>query len=492
MRDTDGTDRVQERKVSERALYVGGEWIAGPSSVEVTNPSTGAVVGTTAVADRATVEAAVAAARRSQPEWWGLGPAQRRRILIEVAEQIDVAAEEIAWLLTGEQGKPFGDALKEVRFGADVFRFYSEEAMRVHAELRPSYADASVRSLVEHRPVGVVAAIVPWNYPVDLWCWKAAGALAAGNAVIVKPPLETPLAVGALIRHIEEVGLPPGVLSDLPGGADVGEAMATTDGVGLVSLTGSVATGQALVRASADRLTRLLLELGGHAPFVVLDDALVADAAVAAARRSFSNMGQICIAVNRVIVTERVADQFVEALGAAAAEAQPGPTDDAETAYGSMTTADAKRRARRHLEDALGRGARLIVGGGDPKGLRPETHMEPAVLDRVPADAAVMNEETFGPVVGIHRVDSDEQALAMANALPYGLAAYVYSGSLERAWRFADRLEFGMVGVNVNDTTDLGAPFGGWKLSGFGSELGREGLLAYTRLRAIRMRVGAP
>ena len=474
--------------MTDRLLFIGGEWAAGPTTVEVTNPATGSPVGTTSVADRAAVEAAVTAARRGQEEWWRLGPAERRQVLRAAADRIDVAAEEIAWLLTREQGKPFRDSLKEVRFGAEVFRFYADEAMRLNAELRPSYADASVRSLVEWRPVGVVAAIVPWNYPVDLWCWKVAGALAAGNAVVVKPPLETPLAVAAVIRQIEQVGLPAGSLSDLPGDADVGDALVSAEGVALVSLTGSVATGQAVVRASAARLPRLLLELGGHAPFVVLDDADVAEAAAAAARRSFSNMGQICIAVNRVIVAEHVADSFAEAIGSAAAAARPGPTDDADTMYGSMTTADAKRRTRRHIEDAVGRGARLIVGGGDAAGLRAETHIEPAVLDRVPADAAVMNEETFGPVVGIHRVDSEEQALEVANSLPYGLAAYVYSGSLERGWRFADRLEFGMVGVNVNDTTDLSAPFGGWKMSGFGSELGREGLLAYTRPRTIRMR----
>jgi succinate-semialdehyde dehydrogenase/glutarate-semialdehyde dehydrogenase len=462
--------------MTDRLLFIGGEWATGPATVEVTNPATGSPVGTTSVADRAAVEAAVTAARRGQEEWWRLGPAERRQVLRAVADRIDVAAKEIAWLLTREQGKPFRDSLKEVRFGAEVFRFYADEAMRLNAELRPSYADASVRSLVEWRPVGVVAAIVPWNYPVDLWCWKVAGALAAGNAVVVKPPLETPLAVAAVIRQIEQVGLPAGSLSDLPGDADVGDALVSAEGVALVSLTGSVATGQAVVRASAARLPRLLLELGGHAPFVVLGDADVAEAAAAAARRSFSNMGQICIAVNRVIVAEQVADSFAEAIGSAAAASRPGPTDDA------------KRRTRRHIEDAVGRGAQLIVGGGDPAGLRAETHIEPAVLDRVPADAAVMNEETFGPVVGINRVDSDLQALEVANSLPFGLAAYVYSGSLERGWRFADRLEFGMVGVNVNDTTDLSAPFGGWKMSGFGSELGREGLLAYTRPRTIRMR----
>jgi acyl-CoA reductase-like NAD-dependent aldehyde dehydrogenase len=475
--------------MTDRLLFVGGEWTSGATTVDVVNPATGSVIGTTAVADREALEAAVVAARRGQAAWWRLGPAARRRVLHDAAARIDAAAEEIAWLLTREQGKPFRDSLKEVRFGAEVFRFYADEAMRLNAEVRPSYSDADVRVLVERRPVGIVGAIVPWNYPVDLWCWKVAGALAAGNAVVVKPPLETPLAVGAVARLLDGDGLPAGALSDLPGDAGVGQALVTTEGISLVSVTGSVSTGRAVVRASAEHLPHLLLELGGHAPFVVLDDADIDEAAVAAARRSFSNMGQICIAVNRVIVADRVADRFADALATAAVAARPGPTEDAETAYGSMTTAEAKQRAVRHIDDAVARGATLIVGGGDPAGLRADTHLEPAVLDRVPPDAALMNEETFGPVVGIHRVGSDEEALAVANSLPYGLAAYVYSRSVERGWRFADRLEFGMVGVNVNDTTDLSAPFGGWKLSGFGSELGREGLLAYTRPRTIRMRV---
>jgi succinate-semialdehyde dehydrogenase/glutarate-semialdehyde dehydrogenase len=475
--------------MTDRTLFLGGEWTPAARTVEVINPATGDRVGSTSVADPPAVEAAVTAAVRGQSEWWRLGPAERRRILHAVADRVDDAADEIAWLLTREQGKPHRDSLKEVRFGADVFRFYADEAMRLAAELRPSYADAAIRSLVERRPVGVVAAIVPWNYPVDLWCWKVAGALAAGNAVVVKPPLETPLAVAAVVRQIEQVGLPPGCLSDLPGGADIGQVLVTAEGVALVSLTGSVATGQAVVQAAAERLPRLLLELGGHAPFVVLDDADVAEAVSAAARRSFSNMGQICIAVNRVIVAEPAADSFVEAIAAAAAAARPAPTDDPETMYGSMTTTDAKQRTRRHIDDAVGQGAMLVIGGQDPPELRPDTHIQPAVLDHVPVEAAVMNEETFGPVVAIHRVDSEEHALAMANSLPYGLAAYVYSGSLERGWRFADQLEFGMVGVNVNDTTELSAPFGGWKMSGFGSELGHEGLLSYTRPRTIRMKV---
>lgn len=473
----------------ERGLYLGGHWEAGQSTVPVTNPATGKVIGSTAVGDQQSVTAAVGAGQAAQPAWAAIGPTGRRSVLHTVADSIRGAADEIAWMLTREQGKPFQDALKETLFGADVFAYYAEEAMRMPAELRPSYADATITALVERRPVGVVAAIVPWNYPVDLWCWKVAGALAGGNAVVVKPPLETPLAAAMVVQQMESADLPEGILSDLPGGADVGRALVTTEGIGLVSVTASTATGQAVVRASAERLPRLLLELGGHAPFVVLDDADVEQAAQAAARRSFSNMGQICIAVNRVIVADAVADSFSDAVAAEAAAARPGPTDDPETRYGALTTAAGKERTVGHIDDAVQRGARLIIGGHAPEGLLPDTHLDPAVLDHVPLGAQIMNSETFGPVVGIHRVGSQDEALAVANGLPYGLAAYVYSASLERGWRFAEQLDFGMVGVNVNDTSELSAPFGGWKMSGFGSELGPEGLRAYTNPRTIRMRM---
>ena len=474
----------------DRDLYLAGEWTRGASRKPIANPATGDVIGSTAIASGMDVDRAVMAAEKAQRGWQRLGPAARRSVLNRVADGIDAAADTIAWTLTAEQGKPFADSLKEVQFGAEVFRFYAEEAMRVHAEIRTSYVDHSLRTLVERRPVGVVGAIVPWNYPVDLWAWKVAGALAAGNSVVVKPPVETPLSCAQTIEAIENAGLPNGVLSDLPGGAEVGRAIVRHPHVGLVSVTASTATGRAVVKDSAEHLPRLILELGGHAPFVVLDDADVEAAASAAARRSFSNMGQICIAVNRIIVAEQVADAFTAALASVAKTATPGPTADPETRYGSMTTAAAKERTIQHIEDAVSRGGRLVVGGGNPEGLRPETHINPAVLDDVGLDAAVMNEETFGPVAAIHRVASDQEAVAVANGLPYGLAAYVYSDSLERGWRFADQLDFGMIGINVNDTTELSAPFGGWKLSGFGSELGREGLEAYTNVRTVRMKVG--
>jgi acyl-CoA reductase-like NAD-dependent aldehyde dehydrogenase len=348
-----------------------------------------------------------------------------------------------------------------------------------------------VRSLVTYAPAGVVAAIVPWNYPVDLYCWKVAPALAAGCAVVAKPPQETPLAVGEVARRLQDAGLPPGVLADLPGDATVGTRLVEHDGVHMVTVTGSTATGRAVMRAASHGVKRLSLELGGHTPFVVLDDADLADAVAACTRRSFSNMGQICIAVNRVLVADRVADDFVEALAAEADALEVGHGVDDGVRYGPMLNADVRARADAHVRDALLRGATLRAGGRTPRGDPYERGFfyRPTVVDRVPVDARMMTEETFGPAVGVHRLADDAALLDAANRLPYGLAAYIYSDDLERAWAFAERIEAGAVGINVNDVTELQAPFGGWKLSGSGRELGPEGLLTYLESRHIRMRV---
>jgi succinate-semialdehyde dehydrogenase/glutarate-semialdehyde dehydrogenase len=348
-----------------------------------------------------------------------------------------------------------------------------------------------VRSVVTYAPAGVVAAIVPWNYPVDLYCWKVAPALAAGCAVVVKPPWETPLAIGEVARCLQAAGVPPGVLADLPGDGAVGERLAAHDGVHMVTLTGSTATGRAVMSAASHSLKRLSLELGGHTPFIVLDDADIEEAVAACARRSFSNMGQICIAVNRVLVAEGVADAFVAALATHADGLEVGHGVDDGVRYGPMLNGAVRTRADAHVRDALVRGGALRAGGQVPAGAAYERgyFYRPTVIDHVPPEARMMTEETFGPAVGIHRLPDDAALLEAANRLPYGLAAYVYSGDLERAWAFAERIEAGAVGINVNDVTELQAPFGGWKLSGSGRELGPEGLMTYLESRHLRMRV---
>ena len=477
----------------ERGLLIDGRWRAAADRAQraVRDPATGETVGRTAIAGPADVDAAVEAARGAAAAWAATHPDERCATLRRGADLVERHAADLAELLTREQGKPLADSAKEIAFGVEVLRYYAEQGRRVEGSIRPSVR-ADVRNLVSYAPVGVVAAVVPWNYPVDLYCWKVAPALAAGCPVIVKPPEETPLAVGRTAELLVDAGLPRGVLADLPGpGPGTGEALVAHPGVRLVTATASTATGRAIMRAAADDLKRVSLELGGHTPFVVLDDTDVSEAAPAAARRSFSNMGQICIAVNRILVAERCHDAFVDAFSAAVGEMRIGRGLDPGVEYGPVLGEAVRRRSREHIEDARRRGGRIVVGGGALAG--PEfdrgTFFSPTILDDVPLDARVMNEETFGPVAAIHRAPDDRRLLELANASPYGLAAYVYGRDLERAWGFAEQVQAGAVGVNVNDTTELQAPFGGWKLSGLGRELGPEGLMTYLQTRHLRVRV---
>ena len=476
----------------ERELFIEGTWRPPHDGehVDITDPATGELVGRSGLAGPTDVAAAVSAAVPAQRQWARMHADQRAAILHDAASRIVDQAEQIAVVLTREQGKPVPDSRKEILFGAEVLHYYAEEARRLSGSVRASVR-SDVRSIVGYAPVGVVAAIVPWNYPVDLYCWKVAPALAAGCAVVAKPPPETPLAIAQVVDCLHQAGVPSGVLADLPGGGEVGESLVTHPDVRLITVTASTATGRAVMRAASDGLKRLSLELGGHTPLIVLDDADIEEAAAGALRRSFSNMGQICIAVNRVLVADDVADDFVAAFAEQTRSLSVGHGLDDGVAYGPVLNEAVRQQAARHVEDAVGRGGTLVVGGHVPSGDQFErgTFYLPTVLDQVPEDAAVLNEETYGPVAAVHRCGSDADLLRMTNALPYGLAAYLYSSDLERAWAFADEIEAGAVGVNVNDVTELQAPFGGWKLSGFGRELGPEGLHTYLEPRHIRMRV---
>jgi acyl-CoA reductase-like NAD-dependent aldehyde dehydrogenase len=310
--------------------------------------------------------------------------------------------------------------------------------------------------------------------------------------MVAKPPHETPLAIGMVVECFAEAGLPPGVLNDLPGtGPDAGQPLIDHPRVRMIAATASTAVGQAIMHAAARDLKRLSLELGGQCPFVVLDDADIGEAAVAAARRSFSNMGQICIAVNRILVDRKVHGAFVEALVAETRKIQLGHGVEKGVLYGPVLNDSVRTRAARHVADAVAKGGRLLVGGRAPAGAAYARgyFYEPSLIDDAPLDSLPMVEESYGPLAAVRSVDGAREALRLANALPYGLAAYVYGRDLERAWAFAEQMESGAVGVNVNDTSDLQAPFGGWKLSGLGRELGREGILAYREQKHIRIRL---
>lgn len=483
-----------DQAIADRGLYIDGGWrrSASGDTVTIHDPATGELVGNSALAGAADVDAAVDAATRAQPDWARTPPEERATILHRAAELVVQRADEIAVMLTREQGKPIPDSRKEILFGADVLHYYAEEGRRQGGSIRPSVRP-DIRSLVSWAPVGVVAAIVPWNYPVDLYCWKIGPALAAGNAVVVKPPAETPFAVGLLAQCLADAGLPAGILADLPGALDAGKRLSSHPHIDMITATASTRTGQSLMRAAADTLKKLSLELGGQCPFIVLDDADVQEAATAAARRSFSNAGQICIAVNRILVADALADDFTAAVADAATRIVLGHGLDPAIDYGPITTPAVGQRAAEHITDAVGQGARVIAGGGPARGgdLDRGHFFRPTVLDHVPVTARIMNEETFGPVVAVHRLapGTDVAAVAaIANATPYGLAAYVFGNDLDRAWVLADQLHVGGVGININDITELQAPFGGWKMSGFGRELGPEALTAFSQQRHVRIR----
>jgi succinate-semialdehyde dehydrogenase / glutarate-semialdehyde dehydrogenase len=479
----------------ERDLFIDGRWRPAQHGrrFDINDPASGEPVGSTALADAADIDAAVEAAERAFPGWAATHPDARARVLHRAADLILERLPAIAELLTREQGKPIPDAEKEIRFGVEVIRYYAEEGRRIGGAIRASSRN-DIRSLVVSAPVGVVGAITPWNYPVDIYAWKLGPALAAGCTLVAKPPHQTPLAIGLVVQCFADAGLPDGVLNDLPGtGADAGAALAAHPKVRMMTATASTAAGQSIMRAGADTMKRMLLELGGQSPFIVLGDADIADAASAAARRSFSNMGQICIAVNRILVTEEAHAPFLEALSEETKRITLGHGVNPGVAYGPVLHEAVRARTRGHIADALRRGGQLISGGSAPEG--PEYDrgffFNPTVIDGADDRALVMTEESYGPIAAVRQVRDDREALAIANALPYGLAAYVYSRDLDRAWSFAERLESGGVGVNVNDTTELQAPFGGWKLSGLGRELGPEGLMAFRESKHIRIRLGS-
>ncbi len=477
----------------DRGFFINGEWQkpAGVETLVINDPATGVRVGSTLLADGSIIDQAVAHAQKSACSFAQMPAQARADILYRTADLIEERVDAMAQLLTLEQGKPIADNQKEILFGAQVLRYYAGEATRVFGSLRPSAAPG-IKNIVSYHPVGVAAAIVPWNYPVDIYCWKIGPALAAGCPILMKSPHETPLAIAMLVDCLSEAGLPPGTLADLPGhGPIAGAALAGHPKIRLISATASIAAGQDIMRRSAVNLKRVCLELGGHAPFIVLADADLEAAARAAHRRAFSNMGQICITVNRILVDKSVHAQFAAILAEMTQKTELGHGVDPGVAYGPVLNQSVINRVEAHKQDALAKGARLLAGGNRPEGdaFRHGHFYRPTLIDNAPLDSLPMHEETFGPVAAMAAFETTAELIDIANSLEYGLAAYLYGGDLEQLWGIADRLEFGGIGVNVNDTSELQAPFGGWKMSGFGRELGPEGLQAYLEPKHLKMRV---
>jgi succinate-semialdehyde dehydrogenase/glutarate-semialdehyde dehydrogenase len=467
-------------------LLIAGEWrpAADGGRLDVTDPATGDVLASVADAGTADATEAVAAAAAAAPGWAATSPRSRSDLLMRVFDLMHDHGEQLARLISLENGKALADARSEVTYAAEFFRWYAEEGVRLRGEVGWSPGGAN-RMVVTHQPIGVSVLVTPWNFPAAMATRKIAPALAAGCTAVLKPAAETPLTAFAVAALMQEAGLPAGVLNVVTtsGPGPVVEAMLTDDRVRMLSFTGSTEVGRVLLRTAADRVLRCAMELGGNAPFLVLDDADVDAALEGAMVAKMRNGGQACTAANRFFVHDSVHDEFVEGLVARMGGLQVGPGTEEGTQCGPLVNDAAVRKVDLLVRDALDRGARAVLGGQPGDG--PGCFYPPTVLVDVPRDARVLHEEVFGPVAPVVRFEDEADALEMVNATEYGLVSYLYTRDLARGLRVAERIESGMVGLNRGLVSDPAAPFGGSKQSGLGREGSTEGLLEFTETQYV-------
>ncbi len=465
-------------------LFIGGAWV--PSSrttrIDVLDPATGHAI--TTVAD-ATVEdglAAVSAAHAAFPGWAATAPRERGEVLRRAFELITARVEWFAELIARENGKAMPDARAEVRYAAEFFRWFAEEAVRIPGDLRVAPGGAT-RVLVQHQPVGVSFLITPWNFPAAMATRKIGPALAAGCTVVLKPASETPLTAYAMAALLAEAGAPPGVVNVITTSkpAPLSAALLHDPRVRKLSFTGSTAVGRHLLREAADHIVNCSMELGGNAPFLVFDDADLAGALDGAMIAKMRNGGEACTSANRFYVQRGIVDRFTEGLVARMGAMVVGPGYDERTTCGPLINPAAVEKVDALVKGAVAGGARVLLGGTRGAGC----FYPPTVLVGAPVGNAILREEIFGPVAVLVPFDTTEEAVALANDTEYGLVAYVYSEDLKKALAVADRLEFGMVGINRGLISDPSAPFGGVKESGLGREGAHEGLMAYLETKYI-------
>lgn len=484
---TDASGRKELVHLRREACLIDGAWVAGDDWIEVDDPATGEVIGRVPSLGAAETEAAIAAAARAMPAWSARTALERAQALRRMAEAMIAERETLAALLTREQGKPLAEARGEIGYAASFLDWFAEEGRRVYGDVIPGHSPDR-RLVVLKQPVGVVAAITPWNFPAAMITRKIAPALAAGCGVVVKPAEQTPFTALALGVIAEQAGLPPGLLNIITGNAaTIGGMLTASPMVRKISFTGSTATGAKIYAQSALTIKKLSLELGGNAPFIVFDDADL-DAAVEGAMQSkFRNAGQTCVCANRIYVQAGVHDAFVEKLAAAASALRLGPGHVEASEIGPLIDARAVAKVRAHIDDAVAKGARVVAGG--ERAREGERFFQPTVVTGVTAEMLVTREETFGPLAPVTRFESEEEVVALANASEFGLAAYFYARDIGRVWRVAEALEVGMVGVNTGILSTESAPFGGVKASGLGREGSKYGIEDYLETKYLCMAI---
>jgi succinate-semialdehyde dehydrogenase/glutarate-semialdehyde dehydrogenase len=467
-----------------RRLYVNGQWLEPQDPLPVTDPATTQVIARVGTVPRQKVAEAISCAGQAWPAWRAVPGRERGRYLSRIADVLERRSDELARTITLENGKPLAQSRGEVAITIDHFRWFAGEAQRVYGRVVPPQAN-SKRHLVIRSPIGVVGAISPWNFPLVLGVRKAAPALAAGCPVILKPASATPLSSLILAEAAHEVGLPPGVFQLVVGRAsEIGAEMLENPICRKISFTGSTEVGKQLIRGAAENVTKLSLELGGHAPVLVFDDADLEQAVQGTLIAKFRNTGQSCIAANRVYVQRKIAERFIADLVAGTREMKIGGGLEEGVEIGPLIDEGALQNALDHIADATDRGARVLCGGQRWDG-GAGYFLQPTILTDVPGDARCMREETFAPVVPVSVFDDEQQVIRQANDTRYGLAAYAFTRDLSRMWRLAEALEAGTIGINETVPATSQCPFGGLKESGWGRELGLEGVDAYLETKHI-------
>ncbi|WP_054302949.1 NAD-dependent succinate-semialdehyde dehydrogenase [Gemmobacter sp. LW-1] len=475
---------LKDATLLRQAALVSAEWIeAGGDGIAVTNPATGALIGHVPDLGAAETEAAIAAAEAAQGVWAARTAKERSAILRRWYDLIVANADDLARILTMEQGKPLAEAKGEILYGASFIEWFAEEARRIYGDVIPGHAPDK-RIIVIKQPIGVVAAITPWNFPNAMITRKAGPALAAGCAMVLKPASQTPFSALALAVLAERAGLPAGLFSVITGSARaIGGVMTASEKVRKLTFTGSTEVGIELMRQSAPTVKKLALELGGNAPFIVFGDADLDAAVEGAIVSKFRNNGQTCVCANRIYVQAGVYDVFAEKLAARLATLKVGNGLDEDTVFGPLIDVHAVAKVEEHIADATAKGAKVAMGG--KRHALGGTFFQPTVLTGVTQDMAIAREETFGPVAPLFRFDTDAGGVAMGNDTEFGLASYFYTRDLARAWKVGEQLEYGMVGINTGLISTAEAPFGGIKSSGLGREGSRYGIEEFTEIKYL-------
>jgi succinate-semialdehyde dehydrogenase/glutarate-semialdehyde dehydrogenase len=478
---------IKDKGLFREQCYINGQWVDADSgkTVEVTNPATGEIIGTIPNMGAAETKRAIEAANAAWGAWRKKTAKERANLLRQWFNLMMAAQEDLAIILTAEQGKPLAEAKGEIAYGAAYIEWFAEEAKRIYGDVIPPH-QGDKRIVVTKEPVGVVAAITPWNFPNAMGTRKAAPAMAAGCPIVMKPASQTPYSTLAIAVLAERAGIPAGVLNVVTGSASaIGGEMTSNPIVRKLTFTGSTEIGKLLMKQCADTVKKTSMELGGNAPFIVFDDADL-DAAVEGAMMSkFRNTGQTCVCANRIYVQDAVYDAFAEKLKAAVAKMKIGDGLKGETQQGPLIDMKAVAKVEEHIADAVAKGAKVALGG--KRHTLGGSFFEPTILTGVTPQMAVAKEETFGPLAPLFRFKTEEEVIKMANDTEFGLASYFYARDLGRVWRVAEAVEYGIVGINTGIISSEVAPFGGVKESGNGREGSKYGIEDYLEIKYMCM-----